>query len=780
MIKTIFNFIKRTISFVVGVVVGAVSGLFRALFSGLKHFFTLKGFFKTIGAALVLLVAGGIGYLWYISNYPNIPDYQEITEYRYLNPSAEKRCENPEPKNPNPDDPDNDLLIPAYQGWCETERQHYYRVPQGTDFFGLQYDWIRALEKPVGKKPLVSREYFQQLGYIFDPARQPNKDNPADLPVGLTWHINPAGDKILDVSCAACHSAQITYQGTALVIDGGPGGHALPSLQPTQLMANSAVALTMTYINPFKFARFARKVLKDVPESEYSAAKRKLRRDSWNTIKEVFAYARYNLFLYPTEEGYGRTDGLGRIANTVYGDYMTPENYKIADAPVNYPHVWDIWAFDWVQWMGSVRQAMARNVNEAMGTRARANFIHADGLYDNSVMMPEMHCIETTLQHLEPPAWPRDLFGDIDAELKAEGEVIFNETCASCHGPFPRVAVDGKINYKDAGQTHSCKTCHGPLMTNDQGQLLQLDNKLEHPPAQVSSTQWLGKAPFAEDKVWRDQTERGGYWEMIHIPLSYIGTDSTSAMNMINYKYDLTKLVNNIEEKRAAGSVLRLPNPKAIPNIKETGFAEGLQFIGGEVRYKQYREWGLIGPDGYTPKPEHEKAVADLDGFGESDDPVAWRAYRPRPLEGVWATAPFLHNGSVPSLYQLLLPVEERDAQFYLGRKEYDPVNLGLQVNKIKGAFKFDTTIKGNSNLGHEFNDGLCGDGVIGYELKDRPGYCRQFTERERRAILEYLKVHSDGQRPNPESEPHCINMEWPRTTSSLRLPDSTTAQVGE
>jgi hypothetical protein len=536
----------------------------------------------------------------------------------------------------------------------------------------------------------------------------------------------------------------------------------------------------MTYINPFKFARFARKVLKDVPKSEYSAAKKKLRKDSWNTIKEVMAYARYNLFLYPTEEGYGRTDGLGRIANTVYGDYLTPENYRIADAPVNYPHVWDIWAFDWVQWMGSVRQAMARNVNEAMGTRARANFVHADGLYDNSVMMPEMHCIETTLQHLEPPKWPTDIFGEIDAELEAQGKLIFEETCATCHGPFKRTAVNGKIDYGDAAKTHSCKTCHGPLMTSKDGQLLELTNRLDHPPAHVAKDVWLGERPDTHEDFWQDQSARGGYWEMIHIPLSYIGTDPTSALNMINYKYDLTLLVDNIKAQRAAGSILRLPDPEAIPNPQETGFAQGLQFIGGEVRYKQYREWGLIGADGYTPKPDHLDAVKDLDGFGEVDDPVPWRAYRPRPLEGVWATAPFLHNGSIPSIYQLLLPAEERDAQFYLGRKEYDPRHLGLKVEKYKGAFKFDTTITGNSNLGHEFNDGLCGDGVIGYEIKDRPGYCRQFTEQERRAILEYLKVHSDKDRPNPESSPHCINMQWPSGTALDRKPGPITTVAGE
>ena len=727
----------------------------------IKNFFsfkkvTWKGFFKKLGIILILLVLVTAGGLWYLSNYPNIPAYSEITSYRFLNESETNQCT----VDGKVSDDITKLVKPSYQGWCDEQRQDYYRIPQGTDFFGLQYDWMASLEKPFGKKPLISREYMQRLGYIYDPAAKPNKDNPYDLPVGLTWHYaKDSKDKIFDVTCAACHSTQLTYEGTAIVIDGGPGGHAIPSLQPTQFLANSIISLLVTYINPFKFARFSRKVLKDVPEQEYAAEKKRLRKATWKTIKLALVYARYNLFLYPTEEGYGRTDGLGRIANTVFGDYMTPKNYKIADAPVNYPHLWDIWAFDWVQWMGSVRQAMARNVNEAMGTRAWINLKHSGDLYENTVLMPEVHCIETNLQHLKPPTWPTDLFGEIDVKLKQQGEKIFKETCATCHGPFKRMAVNGIIDYQQTGKNHKCTTCHGPFMTGEDGRLIELiDPPKDHPDVQIEGGSWLGNAK----PRYADQSERGGYWEMIHIPLSYIGTDPTSAMNMINNKFDLSSLAELVKENQQNGSILKTPKQKGIQDVTKTGFAEGLKFVGGELRYKQYREWGLMDEKGYKPKPERKDAVHDLDGFGEVDLPVAWRAYRPRPLEAVWATAPFLHNGSVPSIYQMLLPADERDQVFYLGRKEYDPKTLGLKVGKYKGAFKLDTSEIGNSNLGHEFNDGLCGDGVIGYEVKDRPGYCRQFTERERMAVLEYLKVHTDGIRPNPESAPHCINMNWP------------------
>jgi hypothetical protein len=109
-------------------------------------------------------------------------------------------------------------------------------------------------------------------------------------------------------------------------------------------------------------------------------------------------------------------------------------------------------------------------------------------------------------------------------------------------------------------------------------------------------------------------------------------------------------------------------------------------------------------------------------------------AYKVRPLNGVWATPPYLHNGSVPNVYALLSPVSERPAKFYLGNREYDPVNVGYRTDKIDGGFEFDTSLRGNHNTGHEFK-GAAGDksqdGVIG------PG----LTPEERRALVEYIKT---------------------------------------
>ena len=120
----------------------------------------------------------------------------------------------------------------------------------------------------------------------------------------------------------------------------------------------------------------------------------------------------------------------------------------------------------------------------------------------------------------------------------------------------------------------------------------------------------------------------------------------------------------------------------------------------------------------------------DLIGYRE----LPWprppdRVYKAAPRDGVWATPPFLHNGSVPNLYEMLIPAAERTKKFYLGG-DFDPVKVGLDTAATSGTFLMDTTLLGNSNAGHSFQDGPRGDGVVGPLL----------TDDQRWALVEYLK----------------------------------------
>ena len=77
-------------------------------------------------------------------------------------------------------------------------------------------------------------------------------------------------------------------------------------------------------------------------------------------------------------------------------------------------------------------------------------------------------------------------------------------------------------------------------------------------------------------------------------------------------------------------------------------------------------------------------------------------AYKANPAEGMWASPPYLHNGSVPNLYELLSPANERSKTFYIGR-EFDPVKVGVDTSGKSGTFLYDTSLVGNANTGTFF-----------------------------------------------------------------------------
>jgi mono/diheme cytochrome c family protein len=80
-------------------------------------------------------------------------------------------------------------------------------------------------------------------------------------------------------------------------------------------------------------------------------------------------------------------------------------------------------------------------------------------------------------------------------------------------------------------------------------------------------------------------------------------------------------------------------------------------------------------------------------------------------LDGAWLRAPYLHNGSVPTLADLLTPPTGRPAKFFKGYDIYDKTKLGFvsDVAKTKAQkfFEFDTAEKGNSNAGHDYGTDL-------------------------------------------------------------------------
>ncbi len=119
-------------------------------------------------------------------------------------------------------------------------------------------------------------------------------------------------------------------------------------------------------------------------------------------------------------------------------------------------------------------------------------------------------------------------------------------------------------------------------------------------------------------------------------------------------------------------------------------------------------------------------AINGLSGAGWAFDQFRKTdGYLASPLDGIWLRAPYLHNGSVPTLRDLLAPEAERPATFYRGNDVYDQANVGY-VSTVPGEggasyVLIDTARQGNSNRGHRYGTTL--------------------PAADRDALLEYLKT---------------------------------------
>ena len=78
-------------------------------------------------------------------------------------------------------------------------------------------------------------------------------------------------------------------------------------------------------------------------------------------------------------------------------------------------------------------------------------------------------------------------------------------------------------------------------------------------------------------------------------------------------------------------------------------------------------------------------------------------AYQNMPLDGLWMRAPYLHNGSVANLRELLEPEDKRAKAFYRGNDLFDQVNVGFNTNLPTAkhlGWLLDTRERGNGNQG--------------------------------------------------------------------------------
>ena len=537
------------------------------------------------------------------------------------------------------------------------------------------------------------------------------------LPVGfarLTGTPDPAtglpeADKI-GLSCAACHTGHLRYKGVSVRFDGGPGMVDLQRLEKA-----TGLSILYTLYVPGRFKRFATRVLgPEASKADRSKLKKELGMVAGNLLHEVdvmratFAAKGQK----STDEGYGRLDALNRIGNQVFYTDMAKDgvagverNLHAQDAPVSFPPIWTTPWFLWAQYDGSIQQPLVRNVGEALGVKAPVNLspdYPIETRFRSTIAVDNLIRVETLLAGPEPtsrtpksfgglssPTWPSEIFADdpawqIDSARVTRGRALYAEICAECHlGPI----ADREFEKQFPKQSIWAKEQHKHWVNPD------------------------GPNPV-----------------LIPVQKSHMGTDPAQANVLTTRKVYLPAALD-ILPPRDLGKCSNVPESSATEML----FSVALMVVVDKVTTK----WM---DDKSVSKEERDSIWGKRENC---PNPVA--DYRARPLNGAWATAPYLHNGSVPSLYWMLTPAAERPKKFCVGARDFDPRDVGIRVEAgetpscNKGESPFSATDKdgkpvpGNSVLGHSL------EGVPG---KDNPGVIgRLLTKDERYDLIEYLKT---------------------------------------
>ncbi len=493
-----------------------------------------------------------------------------------------------------------------------------------------------------------------------------DNDGAHGLPVGFTTGKWKQAEYV-GMTCAACHTRQLRMAKQTYRVDGGPAFTDLFAL-----FGDLDAAAQHVLNDAETFAAFAAEVLgKTAPP----AAVTRLRADFAAWAQPYHTLISRALFTSPW--GVARADAVSMIVNRVAGldigttpDRVIADNIAPASAPVRYPFVWNAAIQDRTQWPG-----FAANGNDLLGLIRNLGEVY--GVF--GVLQPTRH-----------PGW----VGGIDYITTNSGNFVgldrieqMIRRIGAPAWPLPlradhdSLAAKGRELFWRADKSgQSCASCHDVVVK----------------PGIIFPDTW--KTPVVD-----------------------VGTDSL--------EYSVLGRVGQTGVLKGASLPILSPAP-----LKSTdSLVSVLKLtVGGAILQKAA---GV--PQGDASRPTLAQVPANQTEINHSYDAAAkpllaaantqtqQYPYESRVLKGIWAAAPYLHNGSVPTLADLLEPATKRPAAFDVGA-DYDPDRIGLAatqsgLHSTTHTTGCDQRDSGNSRCGHEFGVDWSAD--------------------EKQAIIEYMKT---------------------------------------
>jgi hypothetical protein len=477
----------------------------------------------------------------------------------------------------------------------------------------------------------------------------PNPRGRYNLPIGF-MAAGQAGGEDMAMNCSACHTRQIVVENTQYRIDGGP---ALVDFQAFLTDLVAAVGRVLDDGGAFDtFAASTGASPTEVPALRQAVA---LWYKREHTLVEAALPGKLTW-------GLGRLDAVSMIYNRLAGmdlgpapTYLIEGNIKPAKAPVRYPFLWNAPRQDRTQWPGFAQNGdnvlgLARNLGQVYGVFG----IYRPRRSGNEVDFLTANSanwagLERIEGLLKKMGAPKWPWG-YDRGLAKLGEEVFNR------------------NWQGGG----CVQCHG-----------------ERPGALRLLR------PIWEGLTWST-------------PLCDVGTD-TLQHKILHRDADSGVLEGS---RHPAGrplpketDIFGLLAVSVIGSIFQETFGVSLYGYDEAAREAQRKNLGEI---------KAKQLISTYAAEGSESCPIrnsGPNKYESRVLKGIWATAPYLHNGSVPTLTDLLEPPQSRPKRFQLG-SVYDPKRIGLaavqgQGDKIPERETTCESMDGDSRCGHPYGTGL-------------------------------------------------------------------------
>jgi hypothetical protein len=582
-----------------------------------------------------------------------------VVVYVYWKPTGPK----------NGDEPTNSEPVAFLEnGLSAEDRKVFYHLAEGSEVYPL--DWLRVTKRKGSDKFFL--EDMERFGLLPDP------DSEEKLPVGLTAAVTrgqaPLG-KMVGINCAACHVGQISYKGKSLRIDGAPslfdGNSFFTELvEAGQNILSSAEEL-IGFLHRLrgellgeKRKPLVRRLLEHLAEDNSELKAAFLKRVD-RLLKDVRSAPAASWALKPGgDASAARKKLLEGVAVKHSDEPSLAEAAKAKGSPLQ-EHSED-------ERHDALQSTLDDAVVVARLLVARVEFLK-------------------NLAHIGKgkPDWGFgrvDAFGSVralyfDPDFVPNGPVSYPHLFAFEQNPwFHYDSNTTSVLQRNLGQALGVGAIYEPNTYNSTLRVIDSD-RLERLAAKLTAPAWPADflGPLDEDKVAKGKAHFEKHCASCHplIKPTDKAPDRLSKLEEIG-----------TDTQRATAVVANLP---------KTGkpFNDELAVVLDKVTKKAL--------DDADVPPDKQK---DFD----HGRPVKWqttRTYAQRPLWGVWATAPYLHNGSVPTLYDLLLPAKERPKSFPLGHRDFDPFKVGYETKVDKPRFTFDISKVGNGNGGHEYGTTL-------------------------------------------------------------------------